>query len=334
MADLATQWLGLSLRSPLVLAASPLSRDPDAVRAAVDAGAGAVVMHSLFEEQIVHEQMAVHRFVDARVDADAEARAVLGGASLFAVDAGPYLREIERLRTAIDVPVVASLNGATPGGWTAWARRLESAGAHAIELNLYDIATDPAESGAALEERQRVVVQSVVQSVSIPVTVKLSAFYASVPAFVRALEGAGAKGVAVFNRYYQPDLNLDTLEVDRHIVLSTSAELPLRLHALAVLSASSRLSLACTGGVHTGLDAAKAILSGAHVVQLASVLLQRGPAHLATLQGQLVHWLDDKGYTSSAEARGVLDLRGAPDPHGWERLNYTRMLDGWRERTT
>jgi dihydroorotate dehydrogenase (fumarate) len=333
MVDLATQWLGLRLRSPLVLAASPLSRDPDAVRAAVAAGAGAVVMHSLFEEQIVHAQMALHRLVDARVDADAEARAVLGGASLFAADAAPYLREIERLRAAVDVPVVASLNGVSPGGWTSWARSLESAGAHAIELNLYDVATDPAESGATLEARQRAVVQAVVHAVSIPVTVKLSPFYASVPAFVRSLEHVGARGVAVFNRFYQPDINLDTLEVDRHIVPSTSAELPLRLHALAVLSASSRLCLACTGGVRTGLDAAKAILSGAHVVQLASVLLQRGPAHLAALQAQLVQWLDDKGYTRSAEARGVLDLRGAPDPHRWERLNYARMLDGWHAQT-
>jgi dihydroorotate dehydrogenase (fumarate) len=164
------------------------------------------------------------------------------------------------------------------------------------------------------------------------VNVKLTSFYASVPAFVRSLERAGVRGVSVFNRFYQPDVALETLDVDRRLVLSTPAELPLRLHALAVLSPTTSLSLACTGGVHSGLDAAKAILSGAHVVQLASVLLQHGPGHVAVLHAELAGWLDAKGYRSSAEARGVLDLRSAPDPHAWERVNYTRMLEGWRPR--
>jgi dihydroorotate dehydrogenase (fumarate) len=168
--------------------------------------------------------------------------------------------------------------------------------------------------------------------VKLPVNVKLTSFYASVPAFVRSLEQAGARGVVVFNRFYQPDIDLETLDVDRRLVSSTSAELPLRLHALALLSPTTKLSIACTGGVHSGLDAAKAILSGAHVVQLASVLLERGPQHVAVLRDALAGWLDAKGYKSSAEARGVLNLGSAPDPHAWERLNYTRMLDGWRAR--
>jgi dihydroorotate dehydrogenase (fumarate) len=333
MADLCTNWLGLSLRSPLVVAASPLSKDPDAVAAAVDAGAGAVVMHSLFEEQLVHEQMAVHRFVDARLDMDAEARSVLPTSGLPAADVEQYLSELDRLRRRVDVPILASLNGTTPGGWTSYANRLESAGADALELNLYEVATSPDEDGAAVEQRQLEVVRSVATAVKLPVSVKLTPFYASLPAFARSLEQAGARGVVVFNRFYQPDIALDTLDVDRHLVLSTSAELPLRLHALARLSPVTALSLGCTGGVHTGLDAAKAILSGAHVVQLASVLLERGPHQVAVLRDELVQWLDEKGYRSSAEARGVLDLRSAPDPHAWERLNYARMLDGWRPRT-
>lgn len=330
MVDLSTTWLGLALRSPFVVAASPLSRDPDAIASAVALGAGAVVMYSLFEEQLIHEQMAAHRFIDARVDMDAEAQSILPRSDAFSVDAEPYLARLDKLKKRVDAPVVASLNGTTPGGWTSYAKRLESAGADALELNLYEVATSPNESGAAVEERQLQVVRSVVQSVSVPVTVKLTPFYASVPAFVRSLEQAGARGVAVFNRFYQPDISLDSLDVDRRLLPSTSAELPLRLPALALLSPVTQLSLACTGGVHSGLDAAKAILSGAHVVQLASVLLEHGPARVATLRDELAGWLEEKGYQSSAEARGVLDLRSAPDPHAWERLNYARMLDSWR----
>ena len=332
MVDLSTTWLGLSLRSPFVVAASPLSRDPSAIAAAVASGASAVVMHSLFEEQLIHEQMAAHRFIDSRIDMDAETQGIRPGSDAFSVGAEPYLAELERLKKRVDVPILASLNGTTPGGWTSYAKRLESAGANALELNLYEIAASPDESGAAVEQRQLEVVRSVVRAVQVPVSVKLTSFYASVPAFVRSLEQAGARGVVVFNRFYQPDIALDTLDVDRRLVPSTAAELPLRLHALALLSPTTTLSLACTGGVHSGLDAAKAVLSGAHVVQLASVLLERGPQHVAVLRDELAGWLDSKGYTSSAEARGVLDARSAPDPHAWERLNYTRMLDGWRAR--
>lgn len=330
MADLSTQWLGLSLRSPLVVSASPLSHDPDAIAVAVDAGAGAVVMYSLFEEQLAFEQMAAHRYVDSLLDMDAEARSILPNASTASMDVQPYLREIDRLKKRVDVPIIASLNGTTPGGWTSYAAKLEASGVDALELNLYEVATSAAETGGAVEDRQLEVVTRVVRAVGIPVNVKLSPFYASVPAFVRRLELAGAKGVTVFNRYYQPDIDLDELDVDRHLHLSTPAELPLRLHALAVLSSTAKLSLSCTGGVHTGSDAAKAILSGAHVVQLASVLLQHGPGHLGVVSRELDAWLDGRGYVSSAEARGVLDLRGAPDPHAWERLNYARMLQGWR----
>ena len=332
MSDLSTVWLGLPLRSPLVVAASPLSRDPDAIATAVAAGAGAVVMHSLFEEQLIHEQMSAHRFIDSRIDMDAETQGTRPGADAFLVDSEPYLRELERLKQRVDVPVLASLNGTTPGGWVRYAERLEEAGADALELNLYEVATSPDESGAAVEQRQLEVVRSVVHAVELPVNIKLTPFYASLPAFVRSLEKAGASGVVVFNRFYQPDIALETLDVDRRLVLSTPAELPLRLHALALLSPTTNISLGCTGGVHSGLDVAKAILSGAHIVQLASVLLEHGPGHVAALRDELAGWLDAKGYKSSAEARGVLDVSSAPDAHGWERLNYTRMLNGWRAR--
>jgi dihydroorotate dehydrogenase (fumarate) len=289
-------------------------------------------MHSLFEEQLIHEQMSAHRFIDSRIDLDAETQGMRPGSGAFPVDAEPYLRELEKLKQRLDVPVLASLNGSTPGGWTSYAKRLENAGADALELNLYEVATSPDESSAAVEQRQLEVVRLVIQAVKLPVNIKLTPFYASVPAFVRRLEQAGARGVVVFNRFYQPDIALETLDVDRRLVLSTPAELPLRLHALALLSPTTKLSLGCTGGVHAGLDVAKAILSGAHVVQLASVLLERGPGHVEALRDELDGWLEAKGYKSSAEARGVLNLGSAPDPHAWERLNYTRMLDGWRAR--
>lgn len=332
MVDLSTQWLGLRLRSPLVVGASPITKDLRAARAAVDAGAGAVVMYSLFEEQVTFEQMAVHRYLDSHADMDAESRGFLSGPDLFAVDAQPYLRQLERLKKELPVPVLASLNGTTPGGWTRYAKELESAGADALELNLYEVVTSPDESSLDVEIRQLDVVRSVARAVKIPVSVKLTPFYASVPAFAKKLEAAGAQGLVFFNRFYQPDVDLEELDVDRQLRASTSAELPLRLHGLALLSPITQLSLACTGGVHSGLDAAKAILCGAHVVQMASVLLERGAAHVGQIERELRAWLDEKGYETSASARGILDLRGAPDRRAWERLNYVKMLDGWQER--
>jgi dihydroorotate dehydrogenase (fumarate) len=205
-------------------------------------------------------------------------------------------------------------------------------GAAAIELNLYDVVTSADETGGMVEDRQLAVVRAVTGAVRVPVTVKLPPFYTSVPAFLRRLEAAGALGVAMFNRFYQPDIDLEALDVDRRLVLSTSRELPLRIHALAITSPDTPLSLACTGGVHTGNDAAKAIVCGADVVQLASSLLERGPDHLAVIRDQLVRWLSETGYASSDEARGVLARNSAPDRHAWERLQYTRMLGGWKPR--
>lgn len=333
MADLTTTWLGFALKSPLVVAACPLSNDVEAIATAVSSGAGAVVMYSLFEEQLAQEQMAAHRFIDARTDLDAEASSFLPDAGLFSIGAEPYLAQLDRLRERVDVPILASLNGTTPGGWTDYAKQLEARGASAIELNLYEVVTSHADSGAQVEDRQLAVVEAVASAVRIPITVKLSPFYASVPAFVRRLEQAGARGVTLFNRFYQPDIDLEAFDVDRKLVLSTSRELPLRLHALAILSPATELSLACTGGAHSGLDAAKAILCGADVVQLASALLERGPAHVGVVLAQLAHWLDDKKYTSSNEARGVLALGSTPDRHAWERVQYMRLLDGWQPRT-
>lgn len=332
MVDLGTRWLGLDLASPLVVGASPIADDVGALPEYVAAGAGAVVLRSVFEEQLVAEQLAAHRFIDLNVDNDAEARSFLPDSQVYALGPEPALAHLERVRAAVDVPVIASLNGVTPGGWTDVARRMASSGADAIELNLYDIATGFDESGEDIESRQAEVVSSVVGAVDIPVSVKLSPFYTSMPSFVRRLEQAGASGVVLFNRFYQPAIDLDTLDVDRHLTLSTPAELPLRLHALALLHDRVSLSLAATGGVHSGRDAAMAILCGASAVQTVSALLEGGPAHLHRMHAEMRDWFDEKGYRDLDEARGATALDNVADPHAWERLNYTRLLQGWTPR--
>lgn len=330
MPDLSTRWMGLSLRSPVIAGAGPLSQDPDAARQAVAAGAGAIVMHSLFEEQLAEEQVAAHLMIDALADHDAEAGGFLP-AGAFSMDGEGYLAELAALKRAVDVPVVASLNGISAGGWTHYAGRLAAAGADALELNLYDIATDPAEDAAAVEARQIGLVAAVVRAVTIPVTVKLAPAYTALPAFAARLLEAGARGVTVFNRLFDPRVDLDALEVKRHLELSTPAELPSRLHALAILSARvPGLDLACSGGIHAGQHCAQAIACGARVVQVTSATLAHGPDRIATIRDGLAHALDAGGYRSADALRGILNLDRAPDPKAWTRLNYVRTLDGWR----
>lgn len=330
MVDLATDWMGLRLRSPLVAGAGPLSQDPDGARRAVAAGAGAIVMHSLFEEQLAEEQMAVHLLIDTRLDHDAEAAGFLPEAA-FALDGEGYLAELAALKAAVDVPVLASLNGTTPGGWARYAAKLAQAGADGLELNLYDIATDAGESAAEVEARQVALVRQVVGTVSIPVSVKLAPTYSALPHFVRALHAAGARGVTVFNRLHDPAVELDALEVRRTLALSTPAELPQRLHALAILSAACPgIALACSGGVHGWQHAARAIACGATVVQTTSAVLAHGPDHFASLRQGLATWLDERGYGAVGELRGILNRDHAPDPQAWSRLNYVHTLDGWR----
>ncbi len=332
MVDLRTHWLGLALPSPVVVASSPIGDDLDALVSLERAGAGAVVLRSLFEEQLIDEQMAAHRFIDGQVDTDAESRSMMPESGMFTMGPDAYLVQIRRAKSALGIPVIGSLNGTSPGGWTELAGALEASGADAIELNLYDLATSLTEDGHDVEARQLEVVRGVCAAVRVPVSVKLTPFYASLPSFAKKLRGVGATGVVLFNRFYQPDIDLDALDVVRHVRLSTHQELPLRLHGLALLSGRVDLELAASGGVHSGDDAVKCVLCGAAVVQLASAILERGPDAMRSIVAGMTERFDTMGYERVDHARGVLALDKAPDPHAWERLQYVRTLQGWRPR--
>ncbi len=327
---LATDYLGLKLKNPLMVGASPFCDNIDAASRLEDAGASAIVMRSLFEEQIDYEQRALSFLLETPSESFAEATSYFPGYSEYQLTPDHYLRQLGLLKSTLRIPVIASLNGCRPGGWTDYARRLEQAGADAIELNLYQLVTDPCASGLEVEESMRATVRDVVSTVKIPVTVKLSAFHTAPAQFALSLEQAGAKGVVLFNRFYQPDFNLEDLEVEPHLRLSDPAELLLRLRWLAVLSPHLRGSLACSGGVHNREDAIKALLAGAHTVQLVSVLLKQGPKVLTILLEGLRQWMTEHDYSDVGELRGALNLRRCPDPAAHERANYIRILQSWR----
>ena len=327
--DLSTRYLGIRLKSPLVVGASPMADDLDTLRRLEDAGAAAVVLPSLFEEQITREQMAsLH--LESHCESTAEAL------SYFPAAAGPplgpqqALERIRKARAALAVPVIASLNGTSEGGWLGYARQMEQAGADALELNVYALATDPLESGEEVERRTLALVRAVKAEVAIPVAIKLSPFYTSLAAFAHQLDAARVDGLVLFNRFYQPDLDVERLDVQRTLRLSDSAELPLRLRWLAILSGRVKASLAATGGVHSARDAVKAVMAGAHAVQLVSALLRRGPEYLRLVRDEMMGWMAEQGYDSLDQMRGALSLVHCPEPAAYERANYVQILQTWR----
>lgn len=330
--DLTTSYCGLTLRHPLVAGASPLVDDLALVDRLVDAGAAAIVMHSLFEEQIRGEALARERFHDVHADAHAEAGSYLPLAEEFRLGPDEYLEQLRRIKSRVgrDVPVFASLNGTTKGTWLSWSRWMESAGADALELNLYDLVTDVDLGSTAVEERAREVVRAVRGNVKIPIAVKLSPFYTALPRFAASLLEAGADALVLFNRFYQADIDPEALEVVRALRLSDRSELLLRLRWLAILSGRLETSFALSGGVHEGLDAVKGIMAGAHCVQLVSSLLRHGPEHLARVQAELRQWLEQHEYESLAQLRGSMNLARCPDPRSFERANYVQVLQSWR----
>ena len=332
--DLSTTYLGLQLSHPLMPGASPLVDDLDTVRRLEDAGAAAIVMHSLFEEQILQEQLASAFHLDVHEEGFGEALTFFPRPADYALGPDQYLRQLERIKGAVGVPVIASLNGTTPGGWVGYARRMQDAGADALELNVYYLASNPAESGEAVERRTLDILRGVKDAIRIPVAVKLSPFYSSLAHVAAELDRAGADGLVLFNRFYQPDIDIEQLEAVPHLELSTSAELLLRLRWLAILRSQVRTSLAATGGVHTAADAIKAIMAGADAVQMVSALLRHGPEHLRTIGDEMASWMAEHEYASVAQMRGSMSLSNSPDPGAFERANYIRVLQGWRGPAT
>ena len=328
--NLTTPYLGLTLRNPLVVGASPFCDNTQIARQLEDSGAAAVVMRSLFEEQIDAEQRALNHLIETPAESNAEGTSYFPSFAEYQLAPDHYLRQLAHLKKALSIPVIASLNGCRPGGWTDYARRFESTGADAIELNLYQLITDPTLAGDDVEADMLNTVREVAGSVKIPVSVKLSPFHTSPAQFVVALEAAGAAGVVLFNRFYQPDFNLEDLEVNPQLRLSDPSELLLRLRWLAIISPHLRGSLAATGGVHASTDVVKALLAGAHTVQLVSVLLRNGPRILTAILAGLRTWLGEHGYDDLEQLRGAMNLSRCPDASAFERANYIRILQSWR----
>lgn len=328
--DLSTTYLGLELAHPLVAGASPLSDDMDSVRKLEDAGTAAIVMRSLFEEQIEGEYQGSFKHMEAHGDSFAEALSYFPRQDDFALYPGEYLEHLRRIKEAVDIPVIGSLNGKSDGGWLHYARLIEEAGADALELNIYYLATDSFEDADRIEQRALSMLRIVKESVKIPVSVKLSPFYTALANFASELSAAGADGLVLFNRFYQADIDIEELELSRSLHLSTPAELLLRLRWLAILSGRIESSLAASGGVHSAVDALKAMMAGAHSVQMVSVLLKNGPDYLRTIKRDLEIWLEEHEYDSVRQLQGSMNLLRSPDPEAYERANYMHILQTWR----
>jgi len=332
MTDLHTNYLGLSLRSPLVASAGPFTGHLDRLAEIEQAGAGAVVLPSLFEEQIEHETAEIDRLFTVHAESFNEAASFFPEIEGYDSALDSYLALIEEAKARVDVPVIASLNGSNIGGWIKYARLLEAAGADAMELNLYTVAADPEIDGAALEAEHLELVALIVEEIGIPVAVKISPYYSSVSAFVVALQAAGASGVVMFNRFYSPDLDLETLEVMPRIALSSPEELRLPLRWIGIMREHLTMSIAGSTGVHSGFDAAKLILAGADVAMSTSALLHDGPAHVATMEAQLRDWMAEHDYDSVRQMRGAVASDAATDPAAYERANYIGNIATYTSR--
>ncbi|CAK0748516.1 dihydroorotate dehydrogenase (fumarate) [uncultured Gammaproteobacteria bacterium] len=330
--DLATRYLGLALAHPLMAGASPLADDLDGVRRLEDAGASAIVLRSLFEEQILGDRSQVLDNAERTGDSSPEAQSYFPRMDDYALGPEAYLEHIRRIKASVHLPLIASLNGVTAGGWTDHAQMIEQAGADALELNVYFVAADASESAQKVEERLFDIAGRVRAAVRIPVAIKLSPYFSSLANIAHRLAGIGVNGLILFNRFYQPDIDIEQLETVSKLELSTSAELLLRLRWLAVLSGRLPASLAVSGGVHTVADVVKAIMAGADAVQMVSALLLRSPSHLTELRDGLSQWLEEHEYQSLAQMRGSMNLSRCPDPAAYERANYMHVLNTWTRR--
>lgn len=326
MIDFATNYMGLELRSPLIASASPLTGRLETLQRIERAGAGAVVLPSLFEEQITHDQLEVDRVLSSGADSSPEALSYFPELDDYNTGPDAYLRLVEEAKSKLSIPVIASINGATPGGWARYARLMESAGADAIELNVYRVAASPNTTAEQVEQTYIDLVAAINSAVKLPVAVKIGPYFSALAHTARELAFAGADALVLFNRFYQPDLDLETLDVTPHLVLSSSDELRLPLRWIAILHGNVEADLAATTGVHTWVDAAKALLAGATVVMMTSALLKHGPEHVTSVHRGLRDWLDEHDYESVDQLRGSVSQAASDDSEQFERANYMRTL--------
>lgn len=324
--DLSTTYMGMQLRNPLVASASPLSKSVDPVRQMEDAGIAAVVMFSLFEEEIIHSQLSLDHHLEAGTHSFAEALNYFPEHEQYNVGPETYLEQVRKLKEAVDIPIVASLNGSTAGGWTEYARQIEQAGADALELNVYYIPTDTEETAGEVEERYIEILSTVKESVTIPVGVKLSPYFSALANMARKLDQAGADGLVLFNRFYQPDIDLENLEVYPHVLLSTPQAMRLPLRWIAILYGQIEADLAGNSGIHSAEDVLKMLMAGASVTMMASALLQHGPQHAKTVLDQMGQWLEEHEYESVKQMQGSMSQRNCADPAAFERANYIKAL--------
>ena len=329
MVDLTTEYLGLKLANPLVPSASPLSRDVDSARRLEDAGASALVMYSLFEEKIEAEEQQMERFFYQQSLGHGEADSFHPVPDNIQTYQEQYLEQLQKLKSALSIPVIASLNGISLSGWVDYGKLLQQAGADALELNIYHLAANADESSETVENRYLAILQKLKAHVSVPITMKLSSQFSSPIHFAKRLEAAGADGIALFNRFYQPDIDLETLEVVPKLELSSSAEALLRIRWTALLYGRTKLSLAVTGGFHQTPDVLKALLAGADVVHFCSVLLEQGAGRLSELLTEMEQWLVEHEYESVSQLKGSVSQQHAIDPSAYERANYVQVLDSY-----
>jgi dihydroorotate dehydrogenase (fumarate) len=327
--DLTTTYLGLKLKNPLVPSSSPLSRNLNSMRQMEDSGAAAIVLYSLFEEQITLESQTLNHYLTQGVESFPEALTYFPEATEYATGPDEYAEHIQKAKKALGIPVIASLNGVSTGGWVKYAKNVEQAGADALELNIYYLPTDPNLSGSEVEQIYLDVLRDVKEAISIPVAMKLSPYFSSMAYMARRLAEEGADALVLFNRFYQPDLDIENLEVVPHLLLSTSAELRLPLRWLAILHGRSDVDLALTTGVHTAEDVLKGLMAGASVTMLASELLRNGIGRLREILVDLERWLTEYEYESIEQLKGSLSQINCAEPAAFERANYMRVLSSF-----
>ena len=330
MIDLKTTYLGLNLNNPLVASASPLSKKVDYVKRMEDAGIAAVVMYSLFEEQITHESLELDHFLSRNTNSSSEAMSYLPDSGQYSLLPEKYLENIGKLKKAVKIPVIGSLNGVSKGGWVRYARNIQDAGADALELNLYYIPTDPTLTAQELEDAQVELVADVKSSIKIPLAVKLSPYYSSLPNFVGRLDAKGVNGLVLFNRFYQPDFDLEDLKIAHTLELSISNDLRLPLRWISILQSQVKADFALTSGVHTYQSVLKAMMAGARVAMLASELLQNGIERIPAILQDLEVWMQEHEYTSIKQMQGSMSQKSVAEPAAFERANYMKVLSSFQ----